>query len=91
MTNDPSDSPRYAAVYPVTGVFAFAGLANGKYLLQETPGANQIRTGPFLTDALPRPTRRFSTWYARPPTSRRSLLGMTTAYQLRLHQATNEA
>src|SRR5512133_2047739 len=35
-----------------TGAFAFAGLCKGKYLLQEIPGANQVRTGPFLTDTI---------------------------------------
>jgi hypothetical protein len=36
----------------VTGAFAFTGLAKGNYLLQETPGPNQVRTGPFLTDTI---------------------------------------
>jgi len=36
----------------VTGAFAFTGVAKGNYLLQETPGLNQVRTGPFLTDTI---------------------------------------
>src|SRR5688500_4075803 len=32
-----------------TGAFAFTGLSAGKYLLQETPGANQVRTAPLLS------------------------------------------
>ena len=35
-----------------TGLFAFTGVARGKYLVQETVGANQVRTGPFLTDTI---------------------------------------
>lgn len=35
-----------------TGAFAFAGLATGKYLLQQTPGANMVRTAPTLGDAI---------------------------------------
>ena len=36
----------------VTGAFSFSVAAKGKYLLQETVGANQVRTGPFLTDTI---------------------------------------
>jgi hypothetical protein len=35
-----------------TGAFSFAGVGKGKYLLQEVVGANQVRTGPFLTDTI---------------------------------------
>src|SRR4051794_1783412 len=36
----------------VTGAFSFTGLSTGKYLLQETPGANQIRTAPLLSSTI---------------------------------------
>ena len=36
----------------VTGAFAFTGLSAGKYLLQETPGANQVRTAPTLSSTI---------------------------------------
>lgn len=36
----------------VTGAFTFAGLAAGKYLLEETPGANQVRTAPVLSSTI---------------------------------------
>ena len=36
----------------ITGAFSFGGLGKGKFLLQETPGPNQVRTGPFLTDTI---------------------------------------
>jgi hypothetical protein len=32
----------------VTGTFSFTGLSVGKFVLQETPGANQVRTAPAL-------------------------------------------
>ena len=35
-----------------TGGFSFGGLATGKYLLQQTPGANMVRTAPALGDAI---------------------------------------
>ena len=31
-----------------TGAFSFTGLGVGKFVLQETPGANQVRTFPYL-------------------------------------------
>ena len=34
------------------GTFAFTGLAKGKYLVEETPGTNQVRTAPTLTSAI---------------------------------------
>ncbi|MEA2709012.1 MAG: serine-aspartate repeat-containing protein [Phycisphaerales bacterium] len=35
-----------------TGAFSFTGLSTGKYLLQETPGANQVRTAPVLSNTI---------------------------------------
>jgi hypothetical protein len=35
-----------------TGAFAFTGLSAGKYLLQETPGPNQVRTAPLLSSTI---------------------------------------
>ena len=35
-----------------TGAFAFTGLATGKYLLQETPGADHVRTAPATSDVI---------------------------------------
>jgi hypothetical protein len=35
-----------------TGAFSFTGLNIGKYLLQETPGANQVRTAPTLSSVI---------------------------------------
>jgi hypothetical protein len=35
-----------------TGAFSFTGLNTGKYLVQEIPGANMVRTGPALTDVI---------------------------------------
>ncbi|MEA2709013.1 MAG: serine-aspartate repeat-containing protein [Phycisphaerales bacterium] len=34
------------------GVFAFTGLSTGKYLVQDNPGANQVRTAPDLTNVI---------------------------------------
>ena len=36
----------------VTGAFAFTGLGLGKYVLQETPSANQVRTTPYLSNEI---------------------------------------
>src|SRR5688572_26370141 len=35
-----------------TGGFAFTGLGLGKYVLQETPGTNQVRTTPYLSNEI---------------------------------------
>ncbi|HYO09354.1 MAG TPA: prealbumin-like fold domain-containing protein [Tepidisphaeraceae bacterium] len=35
-----------------TGAFSFTNLGIGKYLLQETPGANQVRTAPTLSNTI---------------------------------------
>jgi hypothetical protein len=35
-----------------TGAFSFTGLGAGKYVLQETPGANQVRTVPALSNEI---------------------------------------
>jgi hypothetical protein len=36
----------------VTGGFSFTGLGVGKFVLQETPGANQVRTIPYLSNEI---------------------------------------
>jgi hypothetical protein len=35
-----------------TGAYSFTGLPTGKYLLQETPGTNQLRTAPVLSSTI---------------------------------------
>jgi hypothetical protein len=35
-----------------TGAFSFGGLGTGAYLLQQTPGANMVRTAPALGDTI---------------------------------------
>src|SRR5688572_20862975 len=36
----------------VTGAFAFTNLGLGKFVVQETPGANQVRTIPYLSNEI---------------------------------------
>src|SRR5688500_18327917 len=36
----------------VTGAFSFTGLGLGKFVVQETPGANQVRTIPYLSNEI---------------------------------------
>jgi hypothetical protein len=35
-----------------TGAFSFTGLSTGRYLVTETPGANQVRTGPVFSNTI---------------------------------------
>ena len=35
-----------------TGAFSFTGLTTGKYLLQDVPSANQVRTWPYLSSTI---------------------------------------
>src|SRR5262245_9024072 len=34
------------------GSYAFTGLSQGKYLVRDVPGSNQVRTFPFLSDTI---------------------------------------